>query len=35
MPYEKATWLSSNMVIKNPYFGSAMPSCGKTTETIQ
>ncbi|MDP4284659.1 MAG: DUF3347 domain-containing protein [Bacteroidota bacterium] len=34
-PMKKATWLSSNMVIKNPYFGSAMPSCGKTTETIQ
>jgi hypothetical protein len=34
-PMKKVTWLSSSMVIKNPYFGSAMPSCGKTTETIQ
>ncbi len=34
-PMKKATWLSSNMVIKNPYFGSAMLTCGKTTETIQ
>jgi hypothetical protein len=34
-PMKKATWLSNNMVIKNPYFGSAMLSCGTTTETIQ
>ena len=34
-PMKKATWLSNNKVIENPYFGSAMPSCGKTTETIQ
>ena len=34
-PMKKATWLSSNMVIKNPYFGSAMPTCGKVVETLQ
>jgi hypothetical protein len=34
-PMKKTTWLSSNMVIKNPYLGSAMLTCGKTTETIQ
>jgi hypothetical protein len=32
---KKATWLSSSKTIKNPYFGSAMPTCGKVTETIQ
>ncbi len=34
-PMKKATWLSSNKIIKNPYFGSAMLTCGKTTETLQ
>ena len=34
-PMKKTTWLSSNRVIKNPYLGSAMLTCGKTTETIQ
>jgi len=34
-PMKKATWLSSNKTIKNPYFGKAMPTCGKTTETIE
>lgn len=34
-PMKKATWLSSSKTIKNPYFGSAMPTCGKVTETIQ
>ncbi len=32
---KKAYWLSSNKVIKNPYFGNAMLTCGKVTETIQ
>ncbi len=32
---KKTTWLSNNKAIKNPYFGSAMLTCGKTTETIQ
>lgn len=28
-------WLSKDIAIKNPYFGSMMLSCGKTVETIQ
>lgn len=34
-PMKKAYWLSSSKTIKNPYFGSAMLTCGKVTETIQ
>ena len=34
-PMKKASWLSSDKDIKNPYYGSAMLSCGKVTETIQ
>lgn len=34
-PMKKAYWLSSDKVIKNPYYGSAMLTCGKITETIQ
>jgi hypothetical protein len=34
-PMKKATWLSSNKIIKNPYLGNAMLTCGKTTETLQ
>ncbi len=34
-PMKKSTWLSSNNTIKNPYFGSAMLTCGKVTESIQ
>jgi hypothetical protein len=34
-PIKKATWLSSSKTIKNPYFGNAMLTCGKTTETIK
>lgn len=30
-----ANWLSKENVIKNPYYGSQMMSCGKTTETIK
>ncbi len=30
-----ANWLSKESVIKNPYYGSAMLSCGKTIETIK
>ena len=29
-----ADWLSKENTIKNPYFGSQMINCGKTTETI-
>ena len=34
-PMKKAYWLSSDKTIKNPYFGSAMLSCGNITETLQ
>ena len=34
-PMKKSYWLSSDKVIKNPYYGSAMLTCGKITETIQ
>lgn len=30
-----ANWLSKENTIKNPYFGSAMLTCGKTVETIE
>jgi len=32
---KKATWLSSNKTIKNPYYGNAMLTCGQVTETMQ
>ncbi|MEO7991608.1 MAG: DUF3347 domain-containing protein [Chryseolinea sp.] len=32
---EGAYWLSNEKVIKNPYFGQAMLSCGMVKETIQ
>lgn len=34
-PMKKASWLSSEKTIKNPYYGSSMLTCGKVTETIQ
>lgn len=33
-PMKKASRLSSNKAIKNPYFGNAMLTCGKVTETL-
>jgi Protein of unknown function (DUF3347) len=33
-PMKKANWLSSDKEIKNPYYGSAMLTCGKVVETI-
>lgn len=33
-PMKKASWLSSSRAIKNPYFGNAMLTCGKVTETL-
>lgn len=33
-PMKKATWLSESAAIKNPYYGSQMMTCGKTTETL-
>lgn len=32
---KKAYWLSGDATIKNPYFGNAMLTCGKTTETLK
>ncbi|MGN6295155.1 MAG: DUF3347 domain-containing protein [Ginsengibacter sp.] len=34
-PMKKSYWLSPDKTIKNPYYGSAMLTCGKVTETIQ
>lgn len=34
-PMKKASWLSSEQAIKNPYYGSSMLTCGKVSETIQ
>lgn len=34
-PMKKAYWLSSDKEIKNPYYGSAMLTCGKVTETLK
>lgn len=34
-PMKKASWLSNDKVIKNPYYGSAMLTCGSVKETIQ
>ena len=33
-PMEKANWLSNSKAIKNPYYGSAMLTCGNIVETI-
>ena len=34
-PMKKAFWLSEVPAIKNPYYGKAMLTCGKITETIK
>lgn len=34
-PMKKAYWLSSEAVIKNPYYGSSMLTCGKVEETLK
>ncbi len=34
-PMKKASWLSMEKVIKNPYYGSSMLNCGEVVETIQ
>lgn len=34
-PMKKATWLSNEKAIKNPYYGSSMPTCGQVTATLQ
>jgi Protein of unknown function (DUF3347) len=33
-PMKKASWLSNNKDIKNPYYGSAMLTCGSVKETF-
>ncbi len=34
-PMKKASWLSQEKAIKNPYYGSSMLTCGEVTATIQ
>jgi len=34
-PMKKASWLSSEESIKNPYYGNAMLTCGKVAGTIR
>ena len=33
-PMKKASWLSDNKSIKNPYYGSAMLTCGSVKQTL-
>ena len=33
-PMKKASWLSNNKAIKNPYYGSAMLTCGSVKESL-
>ena len=33
-PMKKASWLSTEKAIKNPYYGNSMLTCGEVTETI-
>ena len=33
-PMKKASWLTREKVIKNPYYGSSMLTCGKITATV-
>ncbi len=34
-PMKKASWLSNEQSVKNPYYGSSMLTCGEVTDTIQ
>jgi hypothetical protein len=34
-PMKKSYWLSDNASVKNPYYGKAMLTCGKVTETLK
>lgn len=34
-PMKKAYWLSQEKVIKNPFYGSSMLTCGKTDKTYE
>lgn len=33
-PMKKASWLSSEKEVRNPYYGSAMLTCGEVTEIL-
>ncbi len=33
-PMKKASWLSAEKEIRNPYYGSAMLTCGEVTDTL-
>ncbi len=33
-PMKKASWLSNNKAIKNPYYGNAMLTCGSVKSTL-
>ena len=33
-PMKKASWLSSEKQIRNPYYGNSMLTCGEVTETL-
>jgi len=34
-PMKKASWLSTETAIKNPYYGNAMLTCGSVKETLK
>jgi hypothetical protein len=34
-PMKKASWISAEADVKNPYYGKMMLTCGKTVQTIQ
>jgi hypothetical protein len=34
-PMKKASWLSSEKEIRNPYYGSSMLTCGEVTDTLK
>jgi len=34
-PMKKASWLSAEQAIKNPYYGSSMLNCGSVKETLK
>jgi hypothetical protein len=34
-PMKKVYWISETQVIKNPYYGTKMPDCGKTVQTLK
>lgn len=34
-PMKKSNWLSSEKTVKNPYYGSAMLTCGKVVDTLK